>query len=90
MICQKLLHKAKRELEVEEKSRRRESRHFTLHYEGDRTGPEMQQALLATLENEFQELGRQFNYQPSENIIVTLTHKRSSLTSAKPRPGQGH
>lgn len=54
---EKLLHKAKRELEVEEKSRRRESRHFTLHYEGDRTGPEMQQALLATLENEFQELG---------------------------------
>jgi Tfp pilus assembly protein PilF len=69
---EKLLHKAERELEVEEKSRRRESRHFTLHYEGDRTGPEMQQALLATLENEFQELGRQFNYEPSENIIVIL------------------
>lgn len=69
---ERLLHKAQRELEVEERSRRKESRHFTLHYEGDKTPPELQQELLATMEDQYRDLARQFNYEPAENIIVIL------------------
>lgn len=70
-----LLHKAERELEVEEKSRSKESRHFTLRYQGDKTSPELQQQILATLEHAYQDIARQLSYEPSENIIVILYTK---------------
>ena len=69
---ERFLHKAERELAVEERSRRKESRHFTLHYQGDRTSSELQQQLLATMEEHYQDLARQFSYEPTENIIVIL------------------
>lgn len=69
------LQKAERELEVEEKSRRSESRHFTLHYQGDRTSPELQQQILATLESAYQDISRQLSFEPAENIIVILYTK---------------
>jgi hypothetical protein len=69
---ERLLHKAERELKVEEESRRKESRHFTLHYAGDKTSPQLTQELLATMENQYQDLGRQLSYEPAENIIVIL------------------
>jgi tetratricopeptide (TPR) repeat protein len=69
---ERLLHKAEREMEVEERSRRKESRHFTLHYQGDSSATGIQQELLATLEDEYRDLGRQLNYEPAENIIVIL------------------
>jgi len=69
---QHLLSKAQRELEVEEHSNKRESLHFTLHYQGDRTSAGLQQQLLASLENQFQDLSRQFGSAPSSNIIVIL------------------
>ena len=70
-----LLHKAERELQVEEKSRSKESRHFTLHYQGDKTSPELQQQILAALESAYQDIARQFSYEPAENIIVILYTK---------------
>jgi Tfp pilus assembly protein PilF len=70
-----LLHKAERELEVEEKSRSKESRHFTLHYQGDKTSAELQQQILATLETAYQDISRQLSYEPRENIIVILYTK---------------
>lgn len=70
-----LLHKAQRELTVEEKSRSKESRHFTLHYQGDKTSPELQQQILATLENAYQDISRELSYEPNENIIVILYTK---------------
>jgi len=70
-----LLHKAERELAVEEKSRSKESRHFTLHYQGDKTSPELQQQILATLEDAYQDIARQLSYEPRENIIVILYTK---------------
>jgi tetratricopeptide (TPR) repeat protein len=69
---ERVLHKAERELKVEEQSRRKESRHFTLHYEGDKTSPEVQQELLATLEDDYRDLEGQLNYEPTENIVVIL------------------
>src|SRR5262249_39589144 len=67
-----LLHKAQRELQVEEKSRSKETRHFTLHYQGERTPSEFHAQILDTLENAYQDLSRQLNYTPGENIIVIL------------------
>jgi tetratricopeptide (TPR) repeat protein len=69
---ERLLHKAERELEVEERSTRKESRHFSLHYQGDNTAPELQGALLSTLEDQYRDLSRQLSYEPAENIIVIL------------------
>jgi len=69
---ERLLHKAERELKVEEESRRKESRHFTLHYAGDKTSQQLTQELLATMENQYQDLGHQLSYEPAENIIVIL------------------
>ena len=68
----RLLHKAQRELQVEERSKSKESRHFTLRYEGDKTSPELQQQILATLESAYQEISRQLSYEPVENVIVIL------------------
>jgi tetratricopeptide (TPR) repeat protein len=67
-----LLRKAERELEVEERSKRKESRHFTLHYQGEKTSPELTQELLATMEDQYRDLARQFSYEPTQNIIVIL------------------
>jgi tetratricopeptide (TPR) repeat protein len=78
------LHKAERELEVEEGLKTKESRHFTLRYQGERLGPELQQQLMATLENSYQDLARQLSYEPLENIVVILyTQKEfSDITEA--------
>lgn len=70
-----LLRKAEREVEVEEKSRSKESRHFTLRYQGDRTSPELQQQIIATLESAYQDISRQLSFEPTENIIVILYTK---------------
>jgi len=72
----RLLHKAERELEVEERSRRRQSTHFILHYQGDATSAELQQQLLATMEEAYRDLASQLSYQPNENIIVILYTQR--------------
>ncbi len=67
-----LVRKAERELQVEEKSKSKDSRHFTLHYQGEKTPAGLQQQILTSLESGYQELSRQFNYAPPENIIVIL------------------
>jgi tetratricopeptide (TPR) repeat protein len=67
-----LLRKAQRELEVEERSRRRQSTHFILHYQGDATSADLQQQLLATMEDAYRDLASQLGYEPPENIIVIL------------------
>jgi len=67
-----LLRKAERELRVEERSNKKESWHFTLHYQGDRTSPRLQSELLASLETQYQDISRQLGYEPSTNIIVIL------------------
>lgn len=69
---QRLLHKAEKELEIEEKLKSKDSRHFTLHYEGERTSAELQQQILAGLENGYQDIARQLGYEPAENIVVIL------------------
>ncbi len=67
-----LLSRAERELDLDRRSRQKESRHFTLRYEGNRTSPELQGELLENLEHQYRDLARQFNYEPAENIIIIL------------------
>jgi tetratricopeptide (TPR) repeat protein len=67
-----LLRKAQRELELEERSKSKESRHFTLRYEGNRTLPALQLQILATLEDAYQDIARELSYEPVENVIVIL------------------
>ena len=71
-VTERLLHKAQREMDVEERSRRKQSAHFILHYQGDATAVELQQQLLATMETHFHDLAGQLGYEPAENIIVIL------------------
>lgn len=69
---ERLLHKAERELYIEERSSKKESRHFTLHYQGERTSPTLQSELLASLETQYQDISHQLGYEPPANIIVIL------------------
>src|SRR5213079_2231115 len=43
---------------------------------GDKTSQQLTQELLATMENQYQDLGRQLSYEPAENIIVILYTQR--------------
>src|SRR5438128_7629693 len=52
---QRLLERAQRELEVEERSNQQESRHFSLRYEGGETSLALQRELLGTLEEQYQQ-----------------------------------
>jgi tetratricopeptide (TPR) repeat protein len=67
-----LLRKAERELDVERKSREKQSSHFVLRYEGSQTSAELQRELLGALERGYRDLARQFNSEPADNIIVIL------------------
>jgi len=69
---QRLLERAKRELDVEERSNQQESRHFSLRYEGGETSLALQRELLGTLEEQYQQLARDLDYSPRENMVVTL------------------
>jgi tetratricopeptide (TPR) repeat protein len=73
---QRLLERAQRELDVEERSNQQESRHFSLRYEGGETSIALQRDLLGTLEDQYQELTRELDYSPRENIVVTLYTKK--------------
>ena len=82
------LRKAQRELEVEERSRRRQSAHFILHYQGDATSADLQQQLLATMEEGYRDLANQLGYEPSEKIIVILYTQKEFVDITDHRPGQ--
>jgi Tfp pilus assembly protein PilF len=73
---QRLLERAERELDVEERSNQQESRHFSLRYEGGETSLALQRDLLGTLEDQYQQLKRELDYSPRENIVVTLYTKK--------------
>jgi len=67
-----LLRKAQRELDIERKSREKQSAHFLLRYEGNQATAELQRELLDSLERGYRDLARQFNSEPADSIIVIL------------------
>jgi tetratricopeptide (TPR) repeat protein len=72
----KRIEKLQRELTVEDGYRRSEAAHFTLKYDGARTGADLETAILDYLESEFWDLARRFDYQPGPPIVVIVYPER--------------
>jgi tetratricopeptide (TPR) repeat protein len=70
------LERAQRELELEDRQNLKESRHFSLRYEGAKTPLALEQSLLGTLEEQFDQLTQALNFHPAENIVVILYTQR--------------
>lgn len=71
-IVSQYLARAERESNAESEYALRESRHFTLHFEGKQTSQSFPHDVLATLEHEYDDLARDLGSSPSSSIIVTL------------------
>ena len=69
---QQYIDKAQRELSAENDFSQRESSHFTLRYEGTQTPEALRRAVLATLEQQFDELSSQLGTSPRDTIPVIL------------------
>jgi hypothetical protein len=64
--------KAQREQNAEIKYSLRESSHFSLHFEGKETSPNLPADVLATLEHHYDNLSNDLGYSPQNSIVVTL------------------
>lgn len=67
----------RRQRAVEAGYRRTEGAHFTLRYDGERTGPDLEAAILGELERRFPDLVRQFDHLPSLPIAVVVYPQRA-------------
>jgi tetratricopeptide (TPR) repeat protein len=66
------LARAERESDAESEFLQRETSHFNLHFEGKDTSETFRRDLLSTLDSEFDDLARDLDYSPPNNIAVTL------------------
>ena len=69
---QQLLERAQRESAAESNYSEKDSGHFVLRYEGNRSSEIFRSELLAQLESDYQELAREFGSQPRSTISVVL------------------
>jgi tetratricopeptide (TPR) repeat protein len=69
---QAYLEKAEREAAAEADFSQHESSHFTLKYEGKQTPDSLRQAIIATLESEYDDLVRDLGVAPRNSIAVFL------------------
>ena len=67
----------RRQIGVEEGYRRADAAHFTLRYDGERTGPDLEGAILDELERQFPDLVRQFDHLPFLPIAVVVYPQRA-------------
>jgi tetratricopeptide (TPR) repeat protein len=67
-----LVAKVEREVAVEGEFKEQESSHFTVRFEGQRTGFTLASDVLRTLERQYAELSRDLNYSPQQSISVVL------------------
>jgi tetratricopeptide (TPR) repeat protein len=67
-----LVERAERELAAESNYSERESGHFVLRYEGQQSSEMFRAQLLATLEEDYRELVREFGSEPHSSIAVVL------------------
>jgi tetratricopeptide (TPR) repeat protein len=66
------VERAERESKAESEFSQRESSHFNLHFEGKDTSENFRRELLAALDSDYDDLVRDLNYSPHNNIAVTL------------------
>jgi tetratricopeptide (TPR) repeat protein len=71
-LVQQYLAKAQRELNAEANFSEHETGHFTLRYEGRQTSDSFRRELLDTLETHYNDLDRDLDVSPRENIPVVL------------------
>ncbi len=71
-MVKQLLAKAEREQKAESHFSQRESRHFTLHYEGAQTSLLLPEDILQALEADYRDISGQLGFVPTENIAVIL------------------
>jgi len=71
-----ILAKAEREMKVEETFRESESSHFLLRYEGSQVGSVFRADLLRTLDRQYTDLSRDFNFSTDRPITVILYTER--------------
>jgi tetratricopeptide (TPR) repeat protein len=67
-----LLAKAEREQAVQESFHEESTGHFTLHYEGRESSPQLRRQLLTALEGDFDDLVRDFGVSPRDSIPVVI------------------
>ncbi len=66
------IDKLQREHAIDGSYRRSEAAHFTLKYDGERAGPDLEAQILDDLESEFPELVTRFDYLPRQPIVVIV------------------
>ena len=69
---QAYLNKAERDMKAQADFSELASNHFTVHFEGKQTSEALRRQIVMSLEASFEELSRDFNYVPRENIPVFL------------------
>lgn len=69
---QQLLAKAERQATAQTNYSERESSHFTLHYEGQKSSESLRGQLLAALESDYDDLVRDLGVTPRSSIPVVL------------------
>lgn len=70
------IEKLKREHEIDGAYHRSEAAHFTLKYDGERTGPDIGSQILEALEADFPVLETKFDYVPPQPIVVIVYPQR--------------
>jgi tetratricopeptide (TPR) repeat protein len=66
------IEKLQREHAIDGAYRRTEAAHFTLKYDGERAGPDLDAQILDYLESEFPGLENRFDFVPRQPIVVIL------------------
>ena len=69
---QHMLERAERESKTESSYSERDTGHFVLHYEGNASSEAFRNQLLATLEEDYRDLSREFGSEPRASIQVVL------------------
>jgi tetratricopeptide (TPR) repeat protein len=70
------IEKLQREHAIDGTYRRSEAAHFTLKYDGERAGPDLDAQILDYLESEFPGLENRFDFVPRQPIVVILYPQR--------------
>jgi predicted negative regulator of RcsB-dependent stress response len=71
-LVEQYLKRAEHESAAEANFSEKESGHFTLKFEGDRTPESLREQLLQTLESDYDDLVRELGISPHDSIVVTL------------------
>jgi Tfp pilus assembly protein PilF len=69
---QQMVERAERETATEGNYSAREAGHFVLHYEGEQSSESFREELLQNLEQDYQQLSREFESEPRSAIPVVL------------------